>query len=642
MAELLGSPTVGRMGLTLLHFVWQGFAVMLVAGAALLALRRAAAPVRYAVLLALFAIMLASPAVTFALLPGPSAIVAAAGPATAPAPALLRGGRETITMHAEAPAHVAWWRPLAHPRLLVALWAAGVLALSLRLLTGWLGLGLARRRARPLSGEWPARLSQLATRLGVRRPVALLHSAHVAAPTLIGWLRPAVLLPAAAVAGLTTDQLEMVLAHELAHLRRSDYLVNLLQAMGETVLFYHPAVWWLSRRIRIEREFCCDDLAVRACGDVFGYAQVLTALGALPLPQPAVGGTGALSARVHRLLHLPAPRPRRRPPWMAGAVALVLLAALALSLQAPQVAHAAKQTVERAGLKQLAEAVTMYTAPPPAPAAPAPAPTPAEPGAAPAPAVPANPPAVQESAAKSALLPNQMLFLPISVLTRTFELKYITAGQVLYLLGGQPAAVRPGQGPAAPQTATRGKDKGSLGAPLPEGMALISAASPEAHSLLVAGTLKALDQFAEWLKLIDRKPQSVIIDVVEVETPVKALASESRELQFPRVVGSARMATTNLQPAATSTSTTAPVQIGESPSDRRTTTERLTVTPRINGDRTIVLTIEVLTETETGPGTSTASTAQATACVRDGEPFAMSAPGRGTIIVITPTIRPDE
>ena len=86
-------------------------------------------------------------------------------------------------------------------------------------------------------------------------------------PTVIGWLRPVVLVPASALAGMTPQQLEAILAHELAHIRRHDYLVNLLQTLVETLLFYHPAVWWLSRRIRIERENCCDDLAVSLCGD---------------------------------------------------------------------------------------------------------------------------------------------------------------------------------------------------------------------------------------------------------------------------------------------------------------------------------------------------------------------------------------
>ena len=88
---------------------------------------------------------------------------------------------------------------------------------------------------------------------------------------VVGWLRPAILLPASALAGLTTQQLEAIIAHELAHIRRHDYLINLLQAVIETLFFYYPAVWWVSRQIRQEREHCCDDLAVAVCGDAFAY-----------------------------------------------------------------------------------------------------------------------------------------------------------------------------------------------------------------------------------------------------------------------------------------------------------------------------------------------------------------------------------
>src|SRR4030095_1390777 len=96
--------------------------------------------------------------------------------------------------------------------------------------------------------------------------------ALAAVPPLVGWLRPGILLPASVVIGLPAAHLDAVLAHELAHVRRHDYLVIALQAIVETLLFYHPAVWWCSRQMRIEREHCCDELAVQACGDRVAYA----------------------------------------------------------------------------------------------------------------------------------------------------------------------------------------------------------------------------------------------------------------------------------------------------------------------------------------------------------------------------------
>src|SRR6185295_14003751 len=117
-----------------------------------------------------------------------------------------------------------------------------------------------------------------AGRLELRRHVAIVQSAAVAVPTLIGWLKPVVLLPASALSGLSPEQLQAILAHELAHVRRHDYLVNLLQSMVETLLFYHPAAWWVSARVRAEREHCCDDLAVDVCGDRDSYATALAEL----------------------------------------------------------------------------------------------------------------------------------------------------------------------------------------------------------------------------------------------------------------------------------------------------------------------------------------------------------------------------
>jgi beta-lactamase regulating signal transducer with metallopeptidase domain len=112
----------------------------------------------------------------------------------------------------------------------------------------------------------------------MRTPVSLLESTDLGVPAVFGWLKPVVLLPAAAAAGLTPQQLELLLAHELAHVRRNDYFVNLLQSVVETLLFYHPAVWWVSARVREEREHCCDDVALAACGHPREYAGALLAL----------------------------------------------------------------------------------------------------------------------------------------------------------------------------------------------------------------------------------------------------------------------------------------------------------------------------------------------------------------------------
>src|SRR5580693_5112634 len=147
-------------------------------------------------------------------------------------------------------------------------------------------------------------------------PDRWLVSALVQAPVVVGWLKPVVLVPVGALAGLPPEQIEALLAHELAHIRRHDYLVNILQSIAEALLFYHPAVWWISNHIRNERELCCDDVAVAISGDAFIYARALVDLEqyrpAHLNPALAANG-GSLRERIGRLLGQPtrfsSPRP---------------------------------------------------------------------------------------------------------------------------------------------------------------------------------------------------------------------------------------------------------------------------------------------------------------------------------------------
>jgi HEAT repeat protein len=237
---------------------------------------------------------------------------------------------------------------------LVGLWLAGVLLLSIRLLGG---LSRARRIAREGSAPrsaFAAVFARLAQRLGIDAGVDLLESTALAVPAVIGWLRPVVLLPAAAAAGLTPQQLELLLAHELAHVRRNDYFVNLVQSVVEILLFYHPAVWWVSARVREEREHCCDDLALAACGHPREYAGALLALatGRVPLPVPAAVGSGTLVRRVRRILGQDAGAVELGPFWVAG----VLAAGLALGVVAGLQATAPDPTAgEESGAAELGE-----------------------------------------------------------------------------------------------------------------------------------------------------------------------------------------------------------------------------------------------------------------------------------------------
>ncbi len=188
---------------------------------------------------------------------------------------------------------------------LVRIWIAGVIFFSLRTAGGMLVIErLQRRKAAPVAHRVLQTCLDLQRTVGIKRAVRFCQCNGLDVPAVIGWFRPIVLLPMTVLAGLSQAQLEAVIAHELAHIKRWDYFVNLFQIAAETVLFYHPAVWWVSRRIRLERENCCDDMAVELCGNVVDYARALTYMeGGRTAPSLVMAASGSpLAARVLRLL----------------------------------------------------------------------------------------------------------------------------------------------------------------------------------------------------------------------------------------------------------------------------------------------------------------------------------------------------
>ncbi len=335
--SLLSEPFGQALGWTLLHFVWQGALVALLLALALYLLRRQTAQVRYVVACGAMLLMLALPALTlFLLWPDPVAtpvdhLAAAVTPAPAPE-ATPDTGAAALATPATQGQGAASWLAAALPWL-VLVWMAGVLTLSVGYAAGWTyTIRLRRRGAREVGQRWQDQLARLKQQMGVRRAVRLVSSALVQVPSVAGWLRPVILVPVSVFTGLSPRQIEMVIAHELAHIRRHDYLVNLLQAACETVLFYHPAVWWVSQRIRIEREHCCDDLVVSVCGDAFTYAAALAKLETVRQTTPRLAlaaSGGSLLDRVRRLLEGPAEASPRAARWFAG---LIVLGAVLLSL----------------------------------------------------------------------------------------------------------------------------------------------------------------------------------------------------------------------------------------------------------------------------------------------------------------------
>jgi TonB family protein len=215
--------------------------------------------------------------------------------------------------------------------LAVLIWAVGVAFMTGRLLIEWRNVRLLTRLdVSPLTSAWEHRVRRLIGSLGVRTAVRALQSSRVHVPMVVGWLRPVILVPVSAMSGLTTWQLELILMHELAHVRRYDHLVNLLQVVIETLLFYHPVVRWVSRVMREEREHCCDDLVVSRSGDALAYARALTELAGvqtLSLQTSVASDGGQLLARIRRLVGVRRP-PRVAAHWSIG----VMLATVAVSV----------------------------------------------------------------------------------------------------------------------------------------------------------------------------------------------------------------------------------------------------------------------------------------------------------------------
>ena len=291
------TPVTQAINTALLHFIWQGIVGGIVLAIVLLALRKSSANSRYIASCFVLAALALSPVVTGWIAYQSSSIPS--GPTTT--------GDQTnsvgrVLTAAARPVDQA--RSIDFEAWVLPLWAAGVVAFALRLAWACGHASSLRRQGMAADASIQSMIQGLAERSGIRRKIRVLMSSLAEVPSVVGWLRPIVLLPAALVTGLSPLQLEALIAHELAHIRRHDYFVNILQMVVETLLFYHPVVWWVSSRIRYERELCCDDLAVRSCGAV-SYARALARLERLRTAGPTLAmgsANGALFHRIQRLL----------------------------------------------------------------------------------------------------------------------------------------------------------------------------------------------------------------------------------------------------------------------------------------------------------------------------------------------------
>lgn len=309
------------LGWTLLHTIWEGAATALLLSVALSLTR--SSRVRYLVACTALAASLFGLAITFLYFVPANSFVPAVAPILRAAP---NGSRAAVFAFATAAASNT-----ALPQWISIVWLSGVVIFQLRALGGWMAVSRIRAKGVcAVSVQWQGRLKELAAQLRVTRPVMMLESSLTGVPVVMGHLKPVILIPVGVLAGLPAAQIETILLHELAHVMRNDYLINLLQTMAEGLLFFHPATWWISNVIRAERENCCDDLAVAASGDAHVYALALTALAESHGGLAMAASGGSVIRRVRRLLLRPENQRGGLMPVMACCL-LVIACALGLS-----------------------------------------------------------------------------------------------------------------------------------------------------------------------------------------------------------------------------------------------------------------------------------------------------------------------
>ena len=317
---------VTRLGMALLHFVWQGALIGCVSAACLALLRNARSQTRYAFCGVAMLLCLALPLWQ---------VLAAPEQSTGSVAALVHVDPVvTAVPHRAAALSVATLQP-GLPTV-VLLWSIGAVLMSLRLALGiawvWRLGAAAGAVVDPIAAVWHERLAVLAKRMGLRQLPRLRVLEDLDGPVTVGRWRPLILLPASLLTHMPTELLEALLAHELAHIRRFDYVANLLQSVVEVLLFYHPVVWWLSSRIRIEREQIADDLAAEALGEPRCLALALSELArfrSTPHPLALAARGGSLMTRITRLI-----RPTRQPLGWKLLLPMAGLTALAIAAQA--------------------------------------------------------------------------------------------------------------------------------------------------------------------------------------------------------------------------------------------------------------------------------------------------------------------
>lgn len=330
--QFIPTQLIDILGWTLIHSLWQGASLAILLATALIFLRRNSSRVRYFIAIsALFTLTLAT-TITFVSLYQSESYQTQISTFTQTTPSIASGKSglsllRSITIGSQG--QLAFFSDYfnQHLPLIVTVWLLGVLVLMLRFLGGFAYLQrLRHHQVASVSKDWQVKTLEIADQLKIKKIVRLFESAMVKTPMIIGHLKPIILLPLGTISGLGSKQIESILAHELAHITRNDYLVNILQSIVEIFLFFNPAMWWISARIREERENCCDDIALQLTNDRLTLVKTLATLEEMRISSPQaavafVGKKGGLVGRIRRIVN----SPRTNATFSEGFVAAILL-----------------------------------------------------------------------------------------------------------------------------------------------------------------------------------------------------------------------------------------------------------------------------------------------------------------------------
>ena len=323
------------LGWTVIHSLWQGFLIASVMAFLMIGLQRKSAALRYRVAFASLLTMFISAIGTFVFLLEKTTETA---PDNFYESLILRGLVFEATVDNQS--------FMEHTRLffnenlylIVTIWLLGVAFFALRLMGGLMYVQQLRtRHIAALPAEWQSRMNFFKNKLGIRYSVELAESLMVSVPMVVGWLKPLILFPIGTVNALSTAQVEAILTHELVHIARCDYLLNIVQSIIEILFYYHPAAWWISANIRTERENRCDDVAVQICGNSLTYAKALLSLQEMQLQNVRTYGLALTFAgrnkhfllkRIKRILNQPQNRSNIMEKLTATALLLAVVTAL--------------------------------------------------------------------------------------------------------------------------------------------------------------------------------------------------------------------------------------------------------------------------------------------------------------------------